>query len=121
MSEVVDGLCAPPPPIPPPVCNPPYEYRIYPNCTPTPPPKCEAPYEDRMYPDCIPTPTPTPTPPTPTIYTPTPPPPPTPPVPCTDKEITTISSCGTKVQSVHTIIPPASCDEFNTKNAENMQ
>ena len=106
-------------------CEAPYEDRDYPDCTPTPPPpplcdapnqdmiypdciipiKCEAPYEDRVYPDC----------------TPTPPPPPTPPVPCTDKEITTISSCGTKVQSVHTIIPPASCDEFNTKNAENMQ
>ena len=79
---------------------------IYPDCIN--PIKCEAPNEDRDYPYC----TPTPPPPTPL---------PTPSVPCTEKEITTISSCGTTVPPVPIIIPPASCDEFTTKNAENVQ
>ena len=95
----------PPTPKPTPLCDPPYEDMVYPDCikpipSPPLPPKCEAPYEDRIYPDC----------------TPTPPPPPT---PCTEEM--PITSCGTTAPPVPIIIPPASCDEFTTKNAENVQ
>ena len=90
MIELVDGICKPPPP-PEKICDPPNENRVYPDCIPTPPLKCEAPYEDRVYPDCAP--------------------------PCTE-EMPIISSCTTTVPPVPIIIPPASCDEFTTKNAE---